>query len=146
MPTLNTSSISSQQNIVSSSSTNQRGSKFKSDEIIKDSDDDGDLLPPSNGNQEPESKRKHKDPSIGLLTAKDSVAIPNGALTRKRKRNTPSAAVIHSSDPLNDSPIYIEVAENATNARVGNSSGSGSGSGNEDSVEGSDNELPKTKK
>lgn len=129
MPTLNISSIPSQQKTISSSSPQQQGSKFKSDEIIKDSDDEGDVLPPSNGNQKPESKRKHKDRSIRTLTAKASAAISTGPTTRKRKRDILSAAVIDSSDPLSDS----------------NSSGSESGSGNEDGVEGSDNELSKTK-
>lgn len=133
MPKLNTSSISLQQKKVPSFSSEQRGSKFKSDEIIKNSDDEEDVLPPSNGNQEPESKRKHKNPSIRLLTAKASAAISNGALTRKRKRETPSATVVDSSDPLSDSPIHIEVAENATSARVNDSSGSESGSSAEDS-------------
>lgn len=145
MPRLNTASISSQQKTVSSSSPKQRGAKFKSDEIIKDSDNEGDVLPSSNGNQVFESKRKHKDPSIGSLTAKASSAISNGALVRKRKRDTPSAAVLDSSDRLSDSPIHIEVAENATSGRGDNSRGSESGSENEDSVEGSDNELSKTK-
>lgn len=126
MPTLNISSIPSQQKTISSSSPQQQGSKFKSDDIIKDSDE-GDVLPPSKGNQKPESKRKHKDRSIRTLTAKASAAISTGPPTRKRKRDILSAAVI--DDPLSDS----------------NNSGSESGSGNEDSVEGSDNELSKTK-
>lgn len=145
MPTLNTSSISSQQKTVPSSSPQQRGSKFKSDEVIKDSDDEGDVLPPSNGNQKPESKRKHKDPSIKVLTAKASTSISNRTLTRKRKRDTSSAAVIDASDPLSDSPIHTEVAENTTSARLDNVSGIDSGSGNEDSAEDSDNEPSKTK-
>lgn len=129
MPTLNISSISSQQKTISSSSPQQLGSKYKSDEIVKDSDDEGDVLPPSNGNQNPESKRKHKDRSIRPLTAKASAAIPTGSLIRKRKRDILSTAVIDSSDSLSDS----------------NSSGSESGSGNEGSVKGSDNELLKAK-
>lgn len=145
MPTLNTSSTSSQQKTVPSSSPQQRGSKFKSDETIKDSDDEVDVLPPSNGNQKPESKRKHKDPSIRVLMAKASAAISNGARTRKRKRDTSSAAVIDASDPLSDSPIHTEVAENATSARVDNVSGIDNGSGNEDSAEDSHNEPSKTK-
>lgn len=129
MPTLKTSSISSQQKTISSSSPQQQGSIFKSDEIIKDSDDERDVLPPINGNQKHEShesKRKHKDRSI---RTKASAVILTGPTTRKRKRDMLSAAVIDSSDPLSDS----------------NSSGSESGSGNEDSVEGSDNEISKTK-
>lgn len=126
MPTLKTSSISSQQKTISSSSPQQQGSKFKSDEIIKDSDDERDVLPAINGNQKHESKRKHKDRSI---RTKASAVILTGPTTRKRKRDILSAAVIDSSDPLSDS----------------NSSGSESGSGNEDSVEGSENEISKTK-
>lgn len=126
MPTLKTSSISSRQKTISSSSPRQQGSKFKSDEIIKDSDDERDVLPPINGNQKHESKRKHKDRSI---RTKASAVILTGPTTRKRKRDILSAALIDSSDPLSDS----------------NSSGSESGSGNEDSVEGSENEISKTK-
>lgn len=126
MATLKTSSISSQQKTISSSSPPQQGSKFKSDEIIKDSDDERDVLPPINGNQKHESKRKHKDRSI---RTKASAVILTGPTTRKRKRDILSAAAIDSSDPLSDS----------------NSSGSESGSGNEDSVEGSENEISKTK-
>lgn len=123
MPTLKTSPISSQQKKISSSSPQQQGSKFKSDEIIKDSDDERDVLPPINGNQKHESKRKHKDRSI---RTKASAVIFTGPTTRKRKRDILSAAVI---DSRSDS----------------NSSGSESGSGNEDSVEGSENEISKTK-
>lgn len=151
MPTLKISSIPSQQKTISSSSPQRQDSKFKSDEIIKDSDDEGDVLPPINGNQKPESKRKHKDRSIrtkasaaistgpttrerkrDILSAavidSSNPAISTGTTTRKRKRDILSAAVIDSSDPLSDSNI----------------SGSESGSGNEDSVEGSD-KLSKTK-
>lgn len=129
MPTLNISSISSQQKTISSSSPQQQGSKYKSDEIIKDSDDDGDVLQPSDGNQNPESKRKHKDHSTKTLAAKASAAISTGSLIRKRKRDILSTAVIDSSDSLSDS----------------HGSGSEIGSGNEDSVKGSDNELSKAK-
>lgn len=129
MHTLNVSSISSQQKIISSSAHQQQGSKFKSDEIIKDSDNDGDVLPPSDGNQNPESKRKHKDRSTKTLAAKASAVISTGSLIRKRKREILTTAVIDSSDSLSDS----------------NGSGSEIGSGNEDSVKGSDNELSKAK-
>lgn len=118
MPTLNVSPISSQQKTTSSSTPQQQGSKYKSDEIIKDSDDEGDVLPPSNGNQNSESKRKHKDRSIRTLTAKASAAISTGSLTRKRKRDILSTAVIDSSEIR---------------------------SGIEDSVKGIDNELSKSK-
>lgn len=138
MPALNTLSISSQKKISPSSSPKQRGPKYKSDEIVEDSDDEGE---PRNGKQESESKRKPKDASIGLLTARASAAISNGAPTRKRKRDTPGAATVDSSD----SQIHREIAENVKNAQVEISSGSESRSGNEDSAEGSDNELSKTK-
>lgn len=142
MPALNTPSISSQKKIFPSSSPKQRGPNYKSDEIVKDSDDEGEVLPPRNGKQESESKRRPKDPAIGLLTAKTSAAISNGAPTRKRKRDTPSAAMVDSSGSLSDSKIHKEVVKNA---QVEISSGSESRSGNEDSAEGSDNELSKTK-
>lgn len=136
MPALNSLSISSREKIFPSSSPKQRGPKYKSDEIVED--DEGE---PRNGKQESESKRKPKGPSIGLLTARTSVAIPNGAPTRKRKRDTPGAAMVDSSH----SQIHREIAENVENAQVEISSGSESRSGNEDSAEGSDNELSKTK-
>lgn len=145
MPALNTPSISSQKKIFPSSSPKQRGPNYKSDEIVKDSDDKGEVPPPRNGKQESESKRKPKDPAVGLLTAKTSAAISNAASTRKRKRDTPSAVMVDSSDSLSDSKIHKEVAENVKNAQVEISSGSESRSGNEDSAEGSDNELSKTK-
>lgn len=137
MPALNTLSISSQKKIFPSSSPKQRGPKYKSDEIVEDSDEGE----PRNGKQESESKRKPKDASIGLLTARASAAISNGAPTRKRKRDTPGAAMVDSSD----SQIHREIAENVKNAQVEISSGSESRSGNADSAEGSDNELSKTK-
>lgn len=145
MPALNTPSISSQKQIFPSSSTKQRRSNYKSDEIVKDSDDEGEVLPPRNGKQESKSKRKPKDPTIGLTTAKNSVAILNGAPTRKRKRDTLIAAMVDSRDSLSDSEIHKEVAENAKNAEVEISSESESRSGNEDSAEGSGDELSKTK-
>lgn len=157
MPTVKTPSISSQKKIVSSSSPMQQRPIFKSDEIIKDSDDEGKVLPPRNGKQKSESKGEPKDPSIKSMRAKTSPAISHGAPKRKRKRNTPSAA----SDSPSDSQINKEIAENVShskrevrrestsNGRNGRSarkeisSGRESGSGNEDGVESSDNEFSK---
>lgn len=146
MPAINTPLISSQKKILPPSSPKQRGATYKSAEIVKDSDDEeGDVPPLRNGKQEPESKHKPENPSIGSLTAKTSAAISNGAPTRKRKRDTPSAAVADSSYSLSNSQIHKEAAENIKSAQAETSSGSESESGNENSPEGSDNELSKTK-
>lgn len=140
MPAINTPFISSQKKISPPSSPKQRGATYKSAEIVKDSDDEeGDVPPLRNGKHKPEN------PSIGSLTAKTSAAISNGAPTRKRKRDTPSAAVADSSYSLSNSQIHKEAAENIKSAQAETSSGSESESGNENSPEGSDNELSKTK-
>lgn len=143
MPALNTPSTSSQKK--PSPSPKQRGAKYKSDEIVKDSDDEGEVVPQRNGKQESERKRKPENSSIGSLTAKASTAISNGAPTRKRKRDPPSVAMVDSSNALSDIQIYKKAADNAKSAQVEIISGSESGSENEDGVEGSHNELRKTK-